>query len=809
MRIKKNKKKHLVIRVLVIILCVLSAGMSVAVIAGGIYLQKHYEARLPDSFLQLAEGEEAPRFFAYRFSDRANRQGISDELETGLSVGKTSGYLAYPDLPKNLIHAFVSIEDKHFFEHRGVDWRRTLAATANYALGFSGRFGASTITQQLVKNLTGNSDISAARKIQEIFYACELERRLDKTEIMELYLNIICFADQCDGITAAAEHYFSKSPSELTLAECATIAAITNNPSYYNPIRHPENNLKRRNLILGEMHEDGYITESEYRSALDEGLQLSVSERGEGGNGINSWYIDMVIEDVTHDLCEAYGISRSLASHYLYTGGLRIDTAMDREIQDKVEEYYRTAIQLPKNANGVSAQSALIVIDPRTGDILGVAGAVGEKQGNRVQSFATQTKRPPGSAIKPITVYAPALEKGIITWSSVLDDVPVNFYGNVAWPRNSSNVYRGLTNIPYAVAHSTNTVAVRILAQIGLEEAYRTASENYHLSGLISRSGANDCDYAALALGQLNYGVTLRELTAAYTVFADGGVYHPYRSYYRVLDREGNILLSRADAAEPVLSQANAAIMTKLLQGVVTDGTSSSITLADTVECAGKTGTTNANGDRWFIGYTPDLICGVWCGYEYPEPLTGRNYCLDIWNRVMGELVDLGGGAGKAFPIPSDLIRVSYCKDSGSLPSEACAHDPRGGRTEIGWFVRGTEPTAFCECHVLCEYDSVCGGISHGNCPSEHLTQTALIRLPRRVFPVEVLVKDAQYAYGGDPHAFSPNERSTQPYFGEGEGFCGISPVTNPYHRSCCEHALPPDTGWSYLTPRFFEDSEE
>ncbi len=779
--------------------------LTVAVILGGVYLSQSFEMTLPTDFFRLTARGESPRFFVYRFEDRANRIGEAVELSAGSFAQRERAWVAYPDLPPALIDAFVSIEDKRFYQHNGVDWYRTLAAITNHLFGKGKRFGASTITQQVVKNVTGNDAPSIKRKIQELFYALDLERNLDKTQILEIYLNVIHFSDNCDGVAAAAAHYFSKKPQELTVAECATIAAITNSPTYYNPIRNPENNLKRRDLILSEMYAQGFLSEEAYQTALASPLGLN-PEREDAEEGINSWYVDMVIEDVIGDLVAQYGMTRGMASNLVYSGGLRIDVAMDEEIQGLVEEYYRTAIRLPSNAEGVRAQSALIVMDAATGDILGVAGGAGEKRGNRVQNFATQTKRPPGSAIKPITVYAPALEAKLIDWASVYDDVPVNFgtSGSVPWPKNATNVYRGLTNVAYAVAHSTNTVAVRILEELGLERSFENAKKSFHLESLVPE----DRDVAALSLGQLNFGVTLREMTAAYTVFADAGVYHPWRSYYRVLDSDGTVLLACPDRSEPVMSVGNAAIMTKLLQGVVESGTSSSITLSRTVECAGKTGTTNRDGDRWFIGYTPDTICGVWCGYELPEPLEGRNLCTGIWNQVMGSIVAKKGGR-TAFEIPSSVVRVSYCKDSGKLLNEACAADPRGNRGEIGWFLAEDVPHDFCRCHVLCEYDRESGGVCHGNCPEETLEQVGLIRV-RREFPMQIYVSDAQYVYDGDPLQYTPNEDPNQAYFQSArEGYCGISHTAKQYNRSCAAHLTPPDEDWAYLLPKLLPDEME
>lgn len=773
-----RRKRHFFLRMTVVLLCLLC----VAGIGTAIWIDRQFDVAVPAELFDADALPVSPKFYIYRFTDRASRQGEAVDVTDTYYAQKQTAYVPYDEIPQAMIDAFVAIEDKHFFSHNGVDALRTLAAGANYLLGISDTFGASTITQQLVKNMTGESEVTLRRKLQEILYAHDLERRMDKTQIMELYLNVIHFSDNCNGIAAAAEHYFSKSVGELTAAECATIAAITNSPSYYNPIRFPENNLTRRNLILSEMHREGFLSDADYEEQVNAPLKLCVDSTV-SREGCNPWYTDMVIEDVIRDLMEEYGMSRPAASHLLYTGGLRVEMAMDEEIQHIVEEYYRGAVRLPQNDKGEAAQSALIVIDSRTGDILGVAGAVGEKKGNHVQNFATGTLRPPGSTIKPLSVYAPALEEGVINWASVYDDVPTDFHyeGHLVWPQNATRTYRGLTNIPYAVAHSTNTVAVRVLRQLGRENAFSYAKNKFHLSSL----SQTDCADAALALGQTHRGVTLREMTAAYTAFADGGVYHPWRSYYRVTNERGEILLSRADAGEVVISAANAAIMTKLLQGVITNGTSSSITLPSICECAGKTGTTSNNCDRWFIGYTPDIVCGVWCGYEYPEPLPARNVCTGIWNSVMRQIV-LKTDGNTTFEVPSSVIRASYCKDSGLLADEACMLDPRGNRIETGWFAVGDAPQRFCDCHVLCAYDfEEGGGVCHGTCPENTRREVGLIHVERH-FPISLYVTDAQYVYRGDPASYPINEDSSQPYFASGcSDACGVSQTKTPFNRSC------------------------
>lgn len=783
-----KQKGKTVWRVVMGAICVALLLVAAIITAAGVWVEREFTADVQtELFTGTSEIRTPPVFYRYRFTDRTNRIGEEERMTQGVPTVKEIPYLSYGEIPTDMVNAVVAIEDKRFFEHRGVDWYRTAAASLNYVFGFSDRFGASTITQQLVKNITGEKEISARRKLQEVFFARDLERKLDKTEILERYLNILPLSDGCEGIAAAAEHYFGKSAADLTLPECATLAAITNNPSYYNPIRHPDHAKARRDLILSEMRRQGYLDEETYTSAVNTPLELHVPAPEATKEPIRSWYLDMVIEDVVTDLSQTYGISRAAASQKVLSGGLRIDVAMDEAVQTYVENYYRT-LKTPKNEKGESAQSSLIVIDAKTGDVLGVAGAVGEKTANRVQNFATQTKRPPGSAIKPVTVYGPALELGTITWASVYDDVPVDFgsENNRPWPRNASGYYRGLTDISFAVAHSTNTVAVRVLQDVGSERSFSFAKEKFHLESLLDGDGMTDRNPAALALGQMNYGVTLRELTTAYTVFADGGAYHPYRSYYRVTDANGKVLLSNPDRAETVMSEGNAAVMTKLLQGVILNGTSSSVTLGKICECAGKTGTSQDNRDRWFIGYTPELICGVWCGFEYPEPIAGNSPCTEVWNTVMHRLVELREGR-TTFEVPGNVIPCTFCKDSGKLPTNACALDPRGNRGEVGWFVKGTEPTEFCDCHIPVIVDAA-GGVCHGHCPEESKKKAALIRVTRH-FPMQVTVLDAQYVWRGDPSILKPNENANEAYFEATlADYCGRSATQSPYNRSCRSH---------------------
>ena len=805
------------LKILTVILLISTVTLTVTGLVFAIYVDRNIEKSVDESlFLSVGSGA-ATKLYYYEFTDRENRVGEAIELtEEEIYGGYRCEYVAYSEIPQDMIDAFVSIEDKRFYKHAGVDWRRTVSAGVNYFLKFSGSYGGSTITQQLIKNVTQNDDYSFQRKIQEILWALDLETKMGKDEILEMYMNVINLSEGCYGVGAASKYYFSKEVSQLTLGECACIAAITNNPSYYDPIRNPENNTYRRNLILCAMYEQGYITENEFYENYDREIVLNVSG-SDDTDRVNSWYADMVIEDVISDLISQKGYSRQMANLMIYTGGLKIYTAMDIEVQEKLEEYYAKTSNFYRNSQGETPQSSMIVIDPKTGDILGVAGAVGEKSANRVQNFATQTLRPAGSVIKPLSVYAPALEQGIVTWSSVYDDVPVNF-GNYnldpnngklvdpkPWPKNSNGIYRGLTNVNYAVEHSTNTVVLKVLEDLGLESSFDVLKNKLHMGSLILEGEdgygipVTDKDYAALALGQFNYGVTVREITAAYSALANGGIYNMPRSYLRVTDIKGNEVLDNSYKGEIVFSEETAALMTMMLENVVENGTATAVTLDDLVDCAGKTGTTQNNFDRWYIGYTPYYICGTWYGYEYPKAITdvSSNPCIKFWNEVMTELHEKyikaeqrGEAEIKSFASRPNIVEAEYCIDSGLLMTEACKNDPRGSRSEIGYFKRGTEPSSFCNRHVSVPYDTLLGGVASEDCPSENIKMVGLIKVTR-VFPVQIYVTDAQYVWRDIGKDILPSTSPNLPFFanllGEKE-YSGISRTDTQYNRYCRAH---------------------
>ncbi len=713
MKGRSAKKRILTGGLLVcLLLCILAA------VAVYVWLMPYASVRMDMSLMEIAVPHEPSVLYAYVPSDRASRRGDLHPVSgTILSAVHPRIYTPYDDIPSDLINAFVSIEDKRFWLHDGVDVLRTTCAGMHYLTG-NASFGGSTITQQLVKNLTGYTDHSVHRKLTEIRCALDLEKRADKKEILEAYLNVINLAEGCYGVGAAANLYFSKSVSELTLPECATIAAITNNPARYDPLTHPDHNLSRRNLILREMAAQGYISDTERDEAISSAL-LTVSASEPSASSVTSWYADMVVSDVIRDLQMHLGYTHTMATMLVYQGGLRIETAMDEELQQIFDAYYEETSNFPSGEKG-TPQSSAILLDPHTGDILAVAGAIGKKQGNRLQNYATDTHRPAGSCMKPVSVYAPALAQGLITWADIYDDEPVTRANGQPWPANADGIYRGRVTVGQAMAHSLNPVSVRILERVGLEKSFSFARDALGINSLIPPEGqcSHDMTVSSLALGQQSRGVTVRELTAAYTAFMDG-IYRVPVSYHRVLDREGNILLENkpADESSRVLSAENAALMTRLLMTVTKEGTAARyMTVTDTlgVEVAGKTGTTQNNCDRWFVGYTPQLLVGVWMGYDYPTEMRGiqGNPCVTIWNNLITACEShYGNHAGKtSFDIPQGLTESEFCPLSGMRPNEYCTDPICGHPVEYGWFIRGTEPRQSCSLHqeppiILSPYD--------------------------------------------------------------------------------------------------------
>ncbi len=720
----------------------------------------------------------------------------------------------YEVIPQDLKDAFIAIEDERFMSHKGVDWKRTVAATVNLVLPYSSGFGGSTITQQLVKNITGDDEVTIQRKVLEILRALDLERKLSKEEILEMYLNTINLSQGCYGVSSAAYVYFGKSVSDLSLAQCACIAGITNSPTYYDPFQNPDNNKERQELILGKMLELGSITREEYAAAMTEELDFRTEDDDvTDTSGVQSYFTDLLISELIEDFQTELGYSSTMAYKLLYAGGLRIESTIDPRVQSTLESVYENRENFPRVKGTTQLESAMVIMSS-DGYLRGIVGGIGQKSGNLVLNRALASRQP-GSAIKPLSAYAPALEYGLITPDSVLDDSPSKYISSTgalvegesvillndssitSWPSNSDDTYRGLMSVTEAMERSTNTVPVRVLDMMTLDTAFDFATERFHLS-LIRDEIRNDVfctdlTYSALALGGLSYGVSLLEMTAAYVPFVNDGVYSDPTTYTRVYDSDGNLILDNTDRDSIAVSAETAYYMTEMLQSAVENGTGAAAAIPG-MAVGGKTGTTSNDYDRWFMGVTPYYVGGVWVGFDRNKTI-GLDYnpAVTVWQDVM-ELLheDLPSAE---FEARSDLVTCSYCMDSGGIPTESCKNDPRGSRIATGEFFETDAPTTVCTTHVDVKLCPDTGKICTDYCNRSDARVVTRLNLYRYFAIPNVEVADEGWCVHYDD-AISDRVRT---YY-----FPAISPdpVQKALAGECHLHIAPVSTRASSTKPR-------
>ena len=656
------------------------------------------------------------------------------------------------DIPKYLQKAAIAIEDKRFEKHHGVDWRGTTRAIV-YTLFGKNVQGGSTITQQLVKNVTGDNEVTVKRKITEIYRALELEKRYEKDEILEAYLNEVFFGQSCYGVVTASRMYFNKDVSDLTLAECASLMGITNNPSMYDPTLSSwtrENNRERQLTILGAMLEQGKISQEEYDEAKAEDIVFSngftISGKYVGSDGTvtdlepeepstddtespadeeeptikgrYSWFTEAMIGDVADALVEKYGITDKVRDNgTTYTAyeqawdmvhgkGYKIYTTQNPKYQKIAEDVCYNLDNIPYTSSYTNSageqvedqlQIALTIVDPTNGYVVAMIGGAGEKQADRVWNWAVNARQC-GSAIKPVSTYAPALDDGTINGASVIDDYPMLLNGDV-WPRNANWRYQGLTALHTAIAQSLNTCAVRTNLAYGVDRSYEF---------LVNKLGFENLTYTDsqqvgnMALGGFEKGVTTEEMAAAYAAFVNEGVYTKPRTFVRVEDANGNVILENEAQSTVAMKNTTAAIINHLLQEAALNGTGYEAQFSG-MHIAGKTGSTNSNKDRYFVGYTPYYSCAVWAGYEHNQRIVASgNPCSAIFRKVMSaiheELPD------KDFFSCAGLTSVAVCADSGMLASENCALDVRGSRVYTALVAADNAPTSVCTMHTAPSY---------------------------------------------------------------------------------------------------------
>lgn len=769
----------------------------------------------------------------------------------------------WDEIPKALIDATVAIEDKRFYEHQGVDWITTIKACANMFFGGDSQFGGSTITQQLVKNTTDEKSITVQRKVMEIFRAQLLEKEYDKDIIMKEYLNRIYLGKGCYGVKSAAAAYFGKELQSLSVAECASLISITNNPSLFNPYSTSvytykgeqrdgaARNRYRQLNVLNEMLSQGYLTDEEFYQAINQPMVFkdgidesdrwatcdhcsysgTVSTYGRQGNQyfcprcgsqtsvslnasqyVYSWFVDTVILDVAADMALKDGfiwedMDQAARNYYLekiQKGGYHIYTTLDMDVQNQVDAIYTDLNNIPTTRSTQQLQSGIVVIDNSTGDIVALAGGVGEKTDFFAYNKATQARLQTGSSEKPISVYAPAFEKGGFSPATVIKDMPLSYDGG-AFPKNDSRVYGYSKTIYQGIVSSINTIAANTLNQIGTDYSFSFAKYNFGQNGLVDRyvsgSGMNmsDIAIAPLALGALTLGSTVREMSTAYATFANDGIYRTARTYTKVYNSDGEIVLDNQQESRQILSEKTVNYMNYCLYNAANSGTGTAAVFPGQ-NIAGKTGTTSSNRDRWFCGYTKYYTAAVWCGYNQPEQINLTNNYANpaarLWKMVMQPIHNglpiVGLYNGNAFR------NVAICLDSGMQASAACSMDPRGNRVAYVNCYPEDVPAGVCSKHVQVDYCVTGGGVATEYCalfPDSIIQTQSLVRLNQdEVSAIRSgLNVGLEGQYGNDGYVYFTD------YYGNALPWSGFSGYVNnpngtPY-LSCPLH-----------TPEFFQN---
>ena len=591
------------------------------------------------------------------------------------------------DMPENLKDAYVSIEDERYYKHHGVDIRRTGSAIINYVIHIgNSSFGGSTITQQLVKNLTGDNSGSITRKVKEWWKAYLLECYFSKEEILDMYLNIIYVGPNIYGVGAGSQYYFSKDIQSLTLAECAFLAGINNSPNSYNPFDDETDNTekitKRTITVLDKMLELEYITQEEYDTAVSEvnnGLKFKQGTV-ESNDGIYSYHTDALISEITQDIADKKNITEDFATNYLYLGGLTIKGTQNSSVQDETEtEFNKRQYHIASKEGGDPAQAAMVIIDHKTGQVIACVGGLGEKDTARGLNRATQSTRQTGSSIKPLAVLAPGIDKKKFTAATMYADEETTFAGNYK-PVNYDG-YLGEITVRRAVESSQNIPFVEMMEQIGVKTSI-SYLKNMGITSLTEKD-----ESLSLALGGLDKGITPLEMAAAYATIANDGEYIEPTFYTEITNQSGKTVVKAKPESHRVFSKQVAYILKEILTQPVTgsNGTATYCAISG-MDVAAKTGTTDENYDRWLCGFTPYYTAATWFGYDQNETIyfNRQNPAGIIWANVMK---NIHSGLGNAtFEKPSWIQTETICADSGGIANSGCTN------TYEEYFLLGTKP---------------------------------------------------------------------------------------------------------------------
>lgn len=714
-KIKKHKKiGKIIIRTILIILLLI-------IIAAGIIIGKLY------GIFKEAKLNMEQVVIKY---ENSLAKDINGNTIAVLSGDENREYVSMSEMSEYLPKAFVAIEDERFYTHKGVDIKRTGAATITYLLHRgNSSYGGSTITQQLVKNLTEEKDRTWERKVKEMARAYWLEQELSKTEILELYLNLIFLGDQAYGVEIASNYYFSKSAKDLTLAESAFLAGINNSPNVYRPFSEDEEDKDRINrrvkIVLNKMYELGKedpshkaaITQEEYDNAIQEVDSGINFKKGTITQVIYSYHTDAAINQVKRDLKEKNpDWTSEYIDYYVKSGGLTIYTTQNSDIQHVMEEEVKkdNYIQYSKyrqdeDGNYVTAQTAMVLIDHKTGYVLATVGGIGEKTTAFGQNRATQSVRQTGSSMKPLAVLCPGIDAGIITAGSVYDDIPYTS-GKYAGFKNYSD-YKGLTTVRFAIAASQNIPMLKAINDIGVDRSVEFLKN----AGITTLNDEKDRGMS-VALGGLTDGVSVLEMAGAYAAIANDGVYIEPTFYTKVVDSDGNVVLEAKQESRTIMSAGTAYIVKEILTEVVRSGAGGYAGISG-ISVGVKTGTTSSDYDRWFCGFTPYYTAATWYGYDYGEYVrSSTNPAGRIWDGVMEPIHKGLANARFSDTRPSNVTTAAICKCSGKLANEFCSQDPRGSQVYTEYFIKGTVPKETCTCHVAVDICKDTGLLANEHC---------------------------------------------------------------------------------------------
>ena len=718
---KKKKKKSTGLKVLggffKVLGTVLLSAILVVVITGSIFATAltiyvlNYADTTTTVSLENITANYTSRFL-YENPDYDENDRNSDEYLLYYALKNSNQHAVWTDfqsIPQNLSNAVVATEDERFLSHDGVDFKRTLAAFVNVFIPiYDDEQGGSTITQQTIKNLTGDDARSgsegAERKIREIFRAMNVEKAYSKEDILECYLNIISFATwnyDIIGVQAAANYYFGKDVSQLNLGECASLAAMIKSPATLNPIEDKQLNKDRAQYTLRKMLDIGAISSDDFEKGKKQLDELEVTgdieyssvtkyEDETKDQGDTSWFMDDAIFQAITILMDYYGINQTEAESKLYSGGYTIKTTVDMNIQKEVEQ------KMLDDSNFVTydfeddtLEGAFFCVD-YFGNVKAVVGSRNEKQGSRVFSYASDGQRSPGSTIKPISAYGPAIDSNLVTYSTILKDEPIKIKiddkTTKEWPANYSETKEGAwtyNNYPLwtMLQNSTNTAAAQLVKMLTPSYSYNFLQQRLDITTLT----IDDADYAPMAIGAVGTGIKLSELVPAYMIFGNGGKKFETTYISSIEDKDGTMIYEHSTSFNQVIDPSSAYVTNRMMQKVIQSGTGTSAKL-NTTDLVGKTGTAEDWTDLLFVGCTPDYVSGIWIGYSEPKTIPTSQYqdSSRIWKNIFGDIAE--NEPHKTFDVPEGVVEAKYCTQSGLLATNSCKS------TQTGYYKQSNMP---------------------------------------------------------------------------------------------------------------------